>query len=98
MAIHTTGGEANVAQPERAEPARRSTPFSGILFERPELLPVPAPEQPAHFSDLNLDQVVAAITQGRALGWAASAQPIPRPLHRLPGVHCPRRRDLRAPG
>lgn len=38
-------------------------PFHSILFDEPDAAVVP--DQPGYFTDLNLDQVVAAITVGR---------------------------------
>jgi DNA mismatch repair protein MutS len=38
-------------------------PFHSILFDEPDATVVP--DQPGYFTDLNLDQVVAAITSGR---------------------------------
>lgn len=43
-----------------------SMPFHSVLYERPDALhPAQEPQAPDFFHDLQLDQVVAAITAGR---------------------------------
>lgn len=46
--------------------APKGAPFHSVLVEGPEKhLEPESPEEPAYFSDLNLDQMVAAVTAGR---------------------------------
>jgi DNA mismatch repair protein MutS len=45
-------------------PEPGETPFRSILFDKPDA--VIEPDQPVFFADLNLDQVVEAVTAGRA--------------------------------
>ncbi len=53
-------GEAAASRPSAAR-------FPSILFPRSEEAEGPAAEEPEFFRDLNLDQIVAAITKGREL-------------------------------
>jgi DNA mismatch repair protein MutS len=53
----------SVRQPPH--PADHSVTFHSILFERPEDGPGVAPNAPACFADLHLDQIIAGITAGK---------------------------------
>jgi DNA mismatch repair protein MutS len=52
------------AAPPVARGGDHQTPFRSILFPRPENRPG-RQEEPAYFSDLNLDQIIESITSGR---------------------------------